>query len=221
MSYQPWAGPNTSGSLTSTGRVSNYTWASGSRTFFSDFSERVDHQFNANLKAYSSYTYNYQSDLQRPTGVAVPAFDYANGIITPFTQQNASAGLTWLLRTTALNDVRLGFYRLRNDSLVPAQISVSVPRIDCSSSLRFMTSSLSGSRSPPGLAALDGFNRVILVGSFSKTLTGAARCGFIVARNDWMEGLTDLALATSFGTNDLTAQATHRLLLGGSYKEPP
>ena len=43
-----------------------------------------------NLKAYGSYTYNYTSGLQRPTSIAVPDFDYANGIITPFTQQNAS-----------------------------------------------------------------------------------------------------------------------------------
>lgn len=70
----------------------------------------------------------------------------------------------------------------------------------------------------PGLAGLDGFERVIMVGSFSKTLTAAARCGFIVARSDWIEGLTDLALATSFGTNDLAAQATHRLLIDGSYR---
>ncbi len=74
------------------------------------------------------------------------------------------------------------------------------------------------SRPSPGLAGLDGFERVILVGSFSKTLTAAARCGFIVARSDWIEGLTDLALATSFGTNDLAAQVTHRLLIDGSYR---
>jgi DNA-binding transcriptional MocR family regulator len=74
------------------------------------------------------------------------------------------------------------------------------------------------SRPSPGLSALDGFERVILIGSFSKTLTGASRCGFIVARGDWIEGLTDIALATSFGTNDLSAQATHRLLLDGSYR---
>lgn len=70
----------------------------------------------------------------------------------------------------------------------------------------------------PGLAALDGFERVILLGSFSKTLTGALRSGFIVARNDWIEGLTDLALATSFGVSDLAAQITHRLLVDGSYR---
>jgi DNA-binding transcriptional MocR family regulator len=70
----------------------------------------------------------------------------------------------------------------------------------------------------PGLATLDGFERVILLGSFSKTLTGALRSGFIVARSDWIEGLTDLGLATSFGVSDLAAQITHRLLVDGSYR---
>lgn len=70
----------------------------------------------------------------------------------------------------------------------------------------------------PGLAALDGFERVILLGSFSKTLTAALRCGFIVARGEWIEGLTDLALATGFGASDLAAQVTHGLLTDGSYR---
>lgn len=72
--------------------------------------------------------------------------------------------------------------------------------------------------SSPGLAALDGFERVILVGNLSKTLTGALRSGFIVARGDWIDGLTDLSLATSFGVSDLGAQITHRLLMDGSYR---
>lgn len=74
------------------------------------------------------------------------------------------------------------------------------------------------SRATPSCAALDGLERVIMIGSFSKTLTAAARCGFIVARKDWLDDLTDLALATSFGTNDLAAQATHHLLTDGSYR---
>ncbi|HXE15076.1 MAG TPA: TonB-dependent receptor [Bryobacteraceae bacterium] len=119
-SYNPWAPPNSPGSLTTTGPVSNYTWESRSRTFFSDFSGRVDHQFNPSLRAYGSYTYNYTSGLQRPTSITLPDFDYANGIITPFTQQNASTGFTKLFGPTALNDLRLGFYRLRNDTLVPS-----------------------------------------------------------------------------------------------------
>ncbi|MGA8594975.1 MAG: TonB-dependent receptor [Bryobacteraceae bacterium] len=120
VSFNPWAPPNTPGSLTTTGPVSNYTWESRSRTFFSDFSGRADHQFNPDLRAYGSYTYNYTSGLQRPTSITVPAFDYANGIITPFTQQNASTGLTKLFGPTSLNDLRVGFYRLRNDTLVPS-----------------------------------------------------------------------------------------------------
>lgn len=69
-----------------------------------------------------------------------------------------------------------------------------------------------------GLASLDGLERVIHLGSFSKTLTAALRCGYIVARSDWIEGLTDLALATGFGANDIAAQVTHRLLTDGSYR---
>jgi len=73
-------------------------------------------------------------------------------------------------------------------------------------------------RPSPGLAALDGLDRVIHLGSFSKTLTAALRCGYVVARPDWIEGLTDLALATSFGASDLAAQTTFRLLTDGSYR---
>lgn len=70
----------------------------------------------------------------------------------------------------------------------------------------------------PGLAALDGFERTISLGSFSKTLTGALRSGFIATRGDWIEGLTNLAFATGLGSSDLPAQVTHRLLLDGSYR---
>ncbi|MDQ0391241.1 aminotransferase-like domain-containing protein [Labrys monachus] len=73
-------------------------------------------------------------------------------------------------------------------------------------------------RPSPGLAALDGLERVIHLGSFSKTLTAALRCGYVVARADWIEGLTDLALATSFGASDMAAQTTFRLLTDGSYR---
>ncbi|WP_413989196.1 PLP-dependent aminotransferase family protein [Labrys okinawensis] len=73
-------------------------------------------------------------------------------------------------------------------------------------------------RPSPGLAALDGFERVIHLGSFSKTLTAALRCGYVVARADWIEGLTDLALATGIGCSDIAAQTTFRLLTDGSYR---
>lgn len=71
----------------------------------------------------------------------------------------------------------------------------------------------------PRLAAFDGLHRVVQVGSFSKTLSASARCGFIAARPDWLESLTDLKLATSFGGGPLAAALVLNVLQGGSYRK--
>jgi DNA-binding transcriptional MocR family regulator len=70
----------------------------------------------------------------------------------------------------------------------------------------------------PRLGALDGLQRVIQLGSFSKTLSAAVRCGWIAARPDLVGSLTDLKLATTFGACDLSARMVHDLLLDGSYR---
>lgn len=70
----------------------------------------------------------------------------------------------------------------------------------------------------PLLAELDGFDRVLHIGSFSKTLSAAARVGYIAARHDWIDGLTDLKLASSFSSNVLSAQIVHTLLTDGTYR---
>ncbi|MBS7702466.1 PLP-dependent aminotransferase family protein [Chelatococcus asaccharovorans] len=69
------------------------------------------------------------------------------------------------------------------------------------------------------LAAYDGLDRVIHIGSFSKTLSASARCGFIAARRDWIEGLTDLKIATSFGGGRLNAELVLRVLSDGGYRK--
>lgn len=73
-------------------------------------------------------------------------------------------------------------------------------------------------RPSPRMAALDGLERVIHVGSFSKTLSSAIRLGWIAARPDLVEDLTEVKLATSFTNDDLAAQVVHRLLTDGSYR---
>jgi len=70
----------------------------------------------------------------------------------------------------------------------------------------------------PRLAALDGLDRVVQIGSFSKTLSAAARCGYIAARPDWIDGLTDLKIATSLGSGHLAAGLTLTLLTGSAYR---
>lgn len=74
------------------------------------------------------------------------------------------------------------------------------------------------SQPAPRLAALDGLDRVIAIGSFSKTLSAAVRCGYIAARAEWMEPLIDLKLATCYGSSSLAASVIHRLLTDGAYR---
>lgn len=72
----------------------------------------------------------------------------------------------------------------------------------------------------PRLASLDGLSRVIRIGSFSKTLSASIRCGYIVARPEWIEGLVDLQVATNFGgPSPVAAELVIGTLSDGSYRK--
>lgn len=69
------------------------------------------------------------------------------------------------------------------------------------------------------LAVLDGFDRVIRIGSFSKTLSASIRCGYVAARADWIEGLVDLQIATGFGgPSPVATGLVEDVLARGSYR---
>ncbi len=70
----------------------------------------------------------------------------------------------------------------------------------------------------PRLAGFDGLERVVVVGSYSKTVTAAIRCGYVAARLDWIEALVDLKLATGLGSGHFAAALLHRVLTDGSYR---
>ena len=70
------------------------------------------------------------------------------------------------------------------------------------------------------LAALDGLNRVIRIGSFSKTLSASVRCGYIAARSDWVADLVDLQVATGFGgPSQIATELVAHVLAGGGYRK--
>lgn len=72
----------------------------------------------------------------------------------------------------------------------------------------------------PRLAVLDGLNRVLKIGGFSKTLSASARCGYIAGRTDWIEALVDLQVATSFGgPSPVATELIAGVLSGGSYRK--
>ena len=70
----------------------------------------------------------------------------------------------------------------------------------------------------PRLATFDGLDRVIRIGSFSKSITAAIRCGHIAARPDWIEALADLRISTSVSGNPLSAEILHAVLTDGGYR---
>lgn len=70
----------------------------------------------------------------------------------------------------------------------------------------------------PRLASLDGLSRVIQIGSFSKTVSASIRCGYILARKDWIEHLVDLKIATSFSSGRLTAEVILMTLTDSGYR---
>lgn len=72
----------------------------------------------------------------------------------------------------------------------------------------------------PRLSILDGLQRVIRIGSFSKTLSAAARCGYVIARPELIEALTDLQVATNFGgPSPIAAEIVRITLTDGSYRK--
>ena len=71
----------------------------------------------------------------------------------------------------------------------------------------------------PRLAAFEGLARVIHIGSFSKTVSAALRCGYIAARGDWIESLVDLKIATTFGGGRLAADAVLMALTDSGYRK--
>lgn len=70
----------------------------------------------------------------------------------------------------------------------------------------------------PRYAAFDGLERVIRVGSFSKSLSSAMRLGYIAARPDWIAGITDLRIATGLSGSPITAELVHAALTDSGYR---
>ncbi len=71
----------------------------------------------------------------------------------------------------------------------------------------------------PRYASLIGLERVIQIGSFSKTLTAAIRCGYIVSNEQIIEQCIDLKIATNFSSGHLNAEIIYQALLDSHYKK--
>ena len=70
----------------------------------------------------------------------------------------------------------------------------------------------------PRYAAMDGLERVIVIGSFSKTLSAAFRTGYVALRPDWVEDFTDFRIASRFGGNQMAEALVHAVLSDSAYR---
>lgn len=70
----------------------------------------------------------------------------------------------------------------------------------------------------PRYAAMDGLERVVVIGSFSKTLSAAFRSGYVALRPDWVEDFTDFRIASRFGGNQLSEAIVHAALSDAAYR---
>jgi len=69
----------------------------------------------------------------------------------------------------------------------------------------------------PRYASLSGFDHVIQIGSFTKTLSAAIRCGYIISNLDLIDQLIDLRISTNFSANNLNAEIIYQALMDPSY----
>lgn len=73
---------------------------------------------------------------------------------------------------------------------------------------------------PPGaplLAAMEGLNRVLYVGGFSKTITPALRCGYVVAERDVLRELARTKMAVGLTSSSVTEGIVDKVLAEGRY----
>ena len=68
------------------------------------------------------------------------------------------------------------------------------------------------------LAALDGLKHVVYISSFSKTISGACRCGYIAANRDLIERCTRLKAESAYGNSNISSQIVSEVLYSGGYR---
>lgn len=74
-------------------------------------------------------------------------------------------------------------------------------------------------RQTPRLATLDQLNRVIYARSFSKTLSGSLRVGFIACAQPVANDLADIKMLTSITTSQFTERLIYLMLVDGHYRK--
>jgi DNA-binding transcriptional MocR family regulator len=74
-------------------------------------------------------------------------------------------------------------------------------------------------KATPRLATLDQLKRVIYARSFSKTLSGSLRVGFLACAQEVANELADIKMLTSITTSQFTERLVYLMLVDGHYRK--
>jgi DNA-binding transcriptional MocR family regulator len=74
-------------------------------------------------------------------------------------------------------------------------------------------------KATPRLATLDQLNRVIYARSFSKTLSGSLRVGFVACAQEITNELADIKMLTSITSSQFTERLVYLMLVDGHYRK--
>jgi DNA-binding transcriptional MocR family regulator len=74
-------------------------------------------------------------------------------------------------------------------------------------------------KATPRLATLDQLSRVIYARSFSKTLSGSLRVGFIACAQHIANELADIKMLTNITTSQFTERLVYLMLVDGHYRK--
>jgi DNA-binding transcriptional MocR family regulator len=72
---------------------------------------------------------------------------------------------------------------------------------------------------PRSLAGLDSLQRVVYIGSFSKSISPTLRVGFIAAHPDAIEDITQIKMTTGLTSSELSEQIVLEILREGRYRK--
>jgi DNA-binding transcriptional MocR family regulator len=126
---------------------------------------------------------------------------------------------TWRPKMLVINSV---LHNPTGTSLTPAQ-AFRILRLAEAYDFIVVEDDVYGDLCPPSypatrLASLDQLRRVIYLGSFSKTLTGNLRVGFIASSPDLSQTLADQKLLVGMATPELNERLLYKILTEGHYR---
>jgi len=122
LSFNPWVRPNRPGTINTSGPANNLYVSPMGREFWENYSWRLDHQFNPNVKIYGTWTYNSKFSFTPNATVSYTSFRPSERKTMRYFQ-TASVGNTWVISPTLVSDARLGFYRREDLSTSPAYLA--------------------------------------------------------------------------------------------------